>query len=127
MAGKVFLQKVEHLDQDGVAERVEDLVTGLPADHHLFAAKHGEVLRKIGLLYLDHPDQRRCADLAIAKGFDNGNPGGVREGLKNLSLEPAERIGHDYKYIRKYEYADTVARYAALVAPPNCVSTSPVM
>ena len=41
---------VEHLAEDRIRQRIEDLVAALAVDHDLAAAEDGEVLGEVGLL-----------------------------------------------------------------------------
>ena len=89
---EVLLQQVEHLDEHGIAERVVDLVAGLAADDHLFGAQHARCWERLACSTCEQREQGAGTQLAIAQGLDDGDAGGVGEGLEDLGLEAAEEL-----------------------------------
>src|ERR1700677_2564712 len=84
----------EDLENDGVADRVKDLVAGLPVDDNLFGAQDGEVLGDVGLLHAEFFDQCAGREFTIAKEFEDGDAGGVSEGLEDVGLELPKGVWH---------------------------------
>ena len=52
------------------------------------------MLRKIGLLDRQPFLDRTGGKLAISQNFDDGDPGGVRQSLKNVGFIDAQRVLH---------------------------------
>ena len=83
MRVEVPLQQLEDVDQDRVPDRVEDLVADFPADHHVAATQHGEVLRQVGLLDLQQLLQPAGRQLGAAY-FVTGRITSVDEKLSDI-------------------------------------------
>ena len=77
-----------------VADGVEDLVAGLAVDDEMLGAEDGEVLRDVGLLHAELFDEGSGGELAFAEEFEDGDAGGVGEGLEDVGFEAAEGILH---------------------------------
>jgi len=78
---------VEHLDQQRVAQRIEDLISLLSTDDQLLGAQHREMLRHVGRFNPDAFEDRTHRECAITKALDDLNACGVSERLKHLGLE----------------------------------------
>jgi hypothetical protein len=89
---EVILKEVENPDEDGIAQRVEDLVARLAVHDDAPGAEHGEVLGGIGLFDGEAADEVAGREFAVAKGFNDGDAGGVGEGLKDIGFELAESL-----------------------------------
>ena len=84
--------------EDGVAQGVEDLIAFFAIDENLFRAENGEVLGSVGLFEAEFGDQLTRRFLAGAEGFDDGNAGGMGEGLEDIGFELTERVGQVLVY-----------------------------
>ena len=91
---EVAPEQIEHLDQDGIAQGVVDLIACPAIDDHLFGPQDGEMLGGVGLLQIQLRHQRAGGHLAVAEGIDHGNPGGIGQGLKDLCFEFPEGLVH---------------------------------
>ncbi len=109
---EVAAKNVQHLDQGGVAQRVEDLIADLPVHQHLFASQHGEVLRGIGLLEAQFFHELPGRELPVPEGLYNRNPSRMRQGLEDLSFEAAEGVWHTSII---FEYANVMSSPIILV------------
>ena len=86
---------VEDFEDQGIANRVKNLVPSLAIYNNMLGAQDGQVLGCIRLLDSQAFDQRAGGELAIAKLLDDCNACGVGEGLKEVGLEAAEGILHN--------------------------------
>src|SRR4051794_25498540 len=78
----VAAHQVEHVDEDAVADRVEDLVAFLAVHYDLATAENGEMLGEVGLLDFEALLDGTGGELAVAQGLEDGDTGGVRQRLK---------------------------------------------
>jgi SAM-dependent methyltransferase len=95
---KVVPQQAEDLFENGVAQRVINLIPGLPADDDLPGAENSQMLRSVRLFEFQLLDQLSGGELAFPQRFDYGDPRGVGEALKNSGLEVAKFLCH-YKLV----------------------------
>lgn len=84
----------EDLVDEGITHGVEDLVAGLPIDNKVFGAQDGEVLGDVGLLHVELFDEGAGGEFAIGEELEDGDAGGVGEGLEDVGLEAAEGVLH---------------------------------
>ena len=87
---------MEDFNKDGVAQGVVDLIAGLAGGDDLFGAKDGEVLGGVGLVNAEFGDELASGFFAVAEGFDDGDAGGVGEGLEDLRFEFSELAFHNF-------------------------------
>ena len=66
----------------------------LRLEHELLGAQDGEVLGDIGLLHAEPFDERAGGEFAVAQQLEDGDAGGMGEGLEDIGFEPAEGIRH---------------------------------
>ncbi len=92
MGVEVAAHEGEDFDEDGVADGVEDLVAGFAVDDELLGSEDGEVLRDVGLLHAQLFDELAGGKLSGFKELDDGEAGGVSEGLEDVCFESAERV-----------------------------------
>ena len=90
MGMEVSAHQVQNFNDDGVADRVEHLISGLAIGNKLLCTQHREMLRDIGLLHAKLLNQFPGGELSIAQELKNGNPSWVSERLKYVSLEPPQ-------------------------------------
>ena len=100
---EVGAHEIQDLDDDGVADGIEDLVAGLAGGDELLGAQDGEVLGDVGLLEAELLDQGSGGELSVSQEFEDGDAGGMGEGLEDVGFESAEGILH-IKNISIYEY-----------------------
>ena len=83
---KVVAHQVEDFAEERIAEGVKDLISLLAANDNLLGAQHAQMLRNIGLFQfqplVNAADGHR---FLVAEQLDDGDPRGMRQGLK-LSL-----------------------------------------
>jgi SAM-dependent methyltransferase len=91
---KIVPQQAEDLLEHRVAQRVVDLIPGLPADDDLAGAENRQVLRGVRLFEFQFPNQFAGGELALPQSFDDSDSGGVGEALKNSGLEVPEFLCH---------------------------------
>jgi len=84
----------KYLIDKGISDRVEDLVAGLAVGDELFGAENGEVLRDVGLLHIELVDEGTGGEFAFAEELEDGDAGGVGEGLEDVGFEAAEGVLH---------------------------------
>jgi hypothetical protein len=101
---EVGFEDAQDVDQDGVAEGIEDLVAFFAIDEDLFTAEDGEVLGGVSLFEAELLDELAGGAFAMAEGFDDGDAGRVSEALEDIGFEGAEVAAHVYDYIRNLEY-----------------------
>ena len=104
MTREIHLQQIEHVDQHGIAQRVEHLISRLPANHDLLRAKYREMLRQVGLFDRQTFDEGARPHFPFPKRLDDRDSGGVCERLKDVGLELTEGVGHFNSNIRMFEY-----------------------
>ncbi len=97
---EIALHKIEHFDDEGVADGIKNLVAGFPAKDNVLRTKHSEVLRSIGLFNPEMLYQAARGQLAFTKLFYDGDPRGMSERLKEIGFKAAERVLHVLYYIR---------------------------
>ena len=94
---------VEDLNDEGVADGVENLVAGLAIDDEVFCSQDGEVLGDVGLFQAKFFDQGTGGELSVAEEFEDGDAGGMGEGLEDVGFE-AVGGRHAYMNITIFEY-----------------------
>ena len=87
---EVGAHQIQNLDDDGVANRIEDLIAGLAIGNKLLGPQHRQVLRDIGLLHAELLDQRSGREFSRAEEFQNGDSGRMSKRLKDVGLEPSQ-------------------------------------
>jgi hypothetical protein len=108
------------LNDEGIAHRIEHLIPCLAVDQNSFRTQNREMLRGVSLFHSQALDQRTGGEFPFTELLDNCNPSGMRESLKEFSLESAKSILH-FDYIRSFEYYDILPHRCAqvfLVAAP---------
>jgi hypothetical protein len=101
---KVTAHDVENFNDQRMAYGIEDLIARLAIDNDVSGAKHGEVLRSVGLLDTKPLDDCAGGQLPISQLLDNRDASRVRQCLKEFGLELAQRIRVDYSNIRNILY-----------------------
>jgi hypothetical protein len=91
---EVVLHELQDLANDRVAETIKHFGSSSSLVYKLLATQHGEMLRNIRLLNLQLFYQAAGGKLSILQQLQNGNPGGVRQCLKNVGFETAKRAVH---------------------------------
>ncbi|SRR5579883_33537 len=88
---QVFLKIVAHqgkyLEQDRIANGIEDLVPGLPIHDKLSRSKNGQVLRDVGLFHAELLNQVAGREFSISKQLDDRDSGWVPQSLEYIGLE----------------------------------------
>jgi hypothetical protein len=91
---QVFLKIVTHqgkyLEQDRIANGIEDLIPGLPVHNKLSRSKNGQVLRDVGLFHAEFLNQVAGREFSVPKQLDNRDSGWVRQSLEYVGLEATE-------------------------------------
>lgn len=87
---EVGFHGVEDLGEEGIAERIEDLVSFFAGEDEVFCAEDGEVLGGVGLFDTDLFDESADGGFSVAEAFDDVNPGGVGEDLEDVGFEFSE-------------------------------------
>src|SRR5665811_270112 len=82
----IMAHDVEYLAEHRIRQGVENLVGVLPIDYDLAAAQDGEMLGEVGLFNPEPGLQGAGGKRAVAKDLDDGNAGGMRQGLKDTCL-----------------------------------------
>ena len=91
---KIAAHQGENLKQDGVANRIKDLVPGFPVHDKLSRTKNSQVLRNVGLFHTKFLYKVAGREFSISKQLNDRDSGWVRQSLEYVSLEAAERVGH---------------------------------
>ncbi len=102
MLFEVAAHEGEDLQDDGVADRVEDLISGFAIDDDLLGAQDREVLGDVGLLHAEVFDESSGRDFAVFEQFEDGYTRGVAKGLKDAGFESADGIRHGAPLISEY-------------------------
>ena len=93
---KIAPHDVQHLDQHGIAQRVEDLIAFPAIGDELAAAQNREVLGEVGLFdgqpFLDGAGR----ELSLAEDVNDGDASGMCEGLKYAGLVGPQEVLHYY-------------------------------
>ena len=113
---------IEHLDQQRIAQRIEDLIPLLSTDDKLLGAQHREMLRHVGRFNPDAFEDRTHRECAISKALDDLNPCGVSERLKHLGLESPQlpvslAIGASSSHYSHLRRLESLCRCRARVKP----------
>ena len=74
---EVGAHEIQDLDDDGVADGVEDLVAGFASGDELLGAEHGEVLRDVCLLEDELFDEGSGGEFSVSQEFQDGDAGGM--------------------------------------------------
>ena len=89
----------------GSRSGVKNLIAGFAIDQDVLRAQDGEVLGGVGLLDAETFDEGAGGEFAIAEEFDDGDAGGVGEGLEELGFEASQGFLHnEYSLIRMPYY-----------------------
>ena len=91
---KIGAHQIEDFNDDGIADRVEHLIPSLAVQDKLLGSQDRKVLRHIRLLHPKLLDQRSGGKLSISQELKNGDPGGMSEGLKDISFELSQGLLH---------------------------------
>ena len=86
--------RVKDLVDEGVANGVKHLIATFAGGDELLGAEDGEVLRDVGLLHAELVDEGAGGEFAVGEELEDGDAGGVGEGLEDVGLEAAESILH---------------------------------
>src|SRR5690554_1551771 len=89
---EVASHRVEDVDEERIAERVEDLASLLAVRHEALPAEHGEVLREVRRLDADRLDDRTDGLLSVAETLRDVDARRVCERLEDFGLEAPERV-----------------------------------
>src|SRR5438552_7941875 len=92
MGQKIAPHNVEHLNEQGSAKRVEDLVFGFAMIDDALRAEDSQVLGNVGRLNLDLINYFADAEFIFAKGLDDVDSGGMGQGLKDVCFESSQRF-----------------------------------
>ena len=84
----------EDLADEGIADGVKHLVAVFTGRDEVLGAEHGEVLGDVGLLHLELVDEGAGGEFAIGEELEDGDAGGVGEGLEDVGFEAAEGVLH---------------------------------
>jgi hypothetical protein len=91
---KIAAHQCEYLEQDRVANGIEDLVPGLPVQDELSRSKNRQMLRNVGLLHAEFLDKVACRKLSVPEQLDDCDSSRVCQSLEYIGFETAKRIGH---------------------------------
>src|SRR5690349_21478068 len=92
MSQKIALHNIEHLDEERVAQRVEDLVFILAVIHQPLRTKNRQMLGNISRFDFDAFENCAYGQFALTQCLDNMDSGRVREGLKDFCFKFSERL-----------------------------------
>src|SRR6516162_2075495 len=96
MRMEVPAQEVEDPPDERVAKRIKHLIPGFAGDDEVPGAQDGQMLRDIRLLQLKPLVDARDRDFSlVAQELDDGDPRGMRQGLKDFRLEAPQFILHE--------------------------------
>ncbi len=84
---EVGAHQIQNLNDDGVPNRIEDLIASLTIRNKLLSPQHREMLRDISLLHAKLLDQRSGREFSLAEEFQNSDSGRMSKRLKYISLE----------------------------------------
>ena len=99
---------LHNLNDEPVANGIENLVSDLAVDDDVFRAEHGEVLGGVRLLDPEPLDERAGGEFAVPKLLDDGDSRGMRKSLEEVGFKLAQHILHEN--ILFIEYTIIVAR-----------------
>lgn len=91
---EVAAHNIEHIDNQRIPHRIENLITRLAVDQDIFRPQYRQMLRSIGLFETETLDEGVRRKLAIAQLFDNRNSRRMSQRLEKFRLELAESILH---------------------------------
>jgi len=86
---KIAAHKDKYLEQDRIANGIEDLVSNLPVHNKLSRSENGQVLGDVGLFHTEFLNQVASREFSAPKQFDNRDSGWVRQSLEYVGLEAA--------------------------------------
>ncbi len=92
MNQKIAPHGIEDFGKQRIFQGVKDLVLGFSGVHQPLGAQKCQVLRDIGLLDFYFVQNGADGEFALPQCFNDVNAGGVSQDLKNISLEPAQRL-----------------------------------
>jgi hypothetical protein len=84
----------EDLVDEGVADGVKHLVAAFTGRDEVLGAEDGEVLGDVGLLHFELVDEGAGGEFAVGEELEDGDAGGVGEGLEDVGFEAAEGFLH---------------------------------
>ena len=87
---EIGAHQTQNLNDDGVSNRVEDLISSLAIGNKLLCTQHREVLGNIGLLHSKLLYQCPGGEFATAQKLKYGDPSWVSERLKDVGLESTQ-------------------------------------
>ena len=87
---EIGAHQIQNINDDGVPDRVEHLISSLAMGNKLLCTQHREVLRNIGLLHSKLLYQCPGGEFATAQELKNGDPSWVSERLKDVGFESAQ-------------------------------------
>jgi hypothetical protein len=91
---KVSAHEIQDFDDDGVADRIKDLVAILAVGDEPLGAQHRKMLGDVGLLQFELLNQGSSREFSMAQKLQNCDPGRVSERLEDVGFKSAEWILH---------------------------------
>jgi hypothetical protein len=91
---KVGAHQMEHLNDDGIPNRIENLIANSPIDHDLLGSKDRKMLGNVRLLHPELFNQHTGGQLSFAQELQDGDPGRMSKCLKDVGLESAQWVLH---------------------------------
>ena len=90
MGMEISAHQTQNLNDDGVPNRVEHLISSLAIGNKLLCTKHREMLRNIRLLHSKLLYQCPSGEFATTQQLKNGDPSWVSERLKDVGFESTQ-------------------------------------
>ena len=84
---EVRAYKIQHLNNQRIPNRIEDLIACLPVQNDLFCPEHRKMLRNIGLLHGQPINDGPCGELSITELLEDRDPGRVSKGMEELGFQ----------------------------------------
>jgi len=94
---KIAAHQGKNLEQDGIANGIEDLVPSLPVHDKLSGTKNSQVLRNIRLFHAKFLNEVAGGEFSTPEQLDNRDSSWMCQSLEYVSLEAAKGIRHSVK------------------------------
>lgn len=112
MGVEVAAHQGEDLDDDWIADGIEDLVADLAIDDELLGTEDGKMLREVGLFDVEFFHQLAGGEFSVLEKFDDCDAGGVGERLEDVGFESAQGVLHERSgHIRIFDSTNIVYRF----------------
>src|SRR5262249_19692955 len=93
---KIAAHQIKHVDQEGIAEGVEDLIALFAVHNDLLGAQYCQMLRDVSLLPAKTLKERSCRDFSLPEHLYDSDARRMRQRLEDVRLKSPQSILHDY-------------------------------